>query len=292
MSAILAIDLGGTRLRAGIADAENPAAIEPVGEWTAPDDLASFREVVGELIARHNVSRLGCAIPGLARGTTCVWVPNLGYLDGFDLAAAFPDLAVGLGHDAQLALLAEVEAGAARGLSDAILLAIGTGIGSAVLADGRIVRGASGAACSFGWAAADLDDPGDERLGWLERNASGRALDAAAKGIGLADGRALIAAAAAGSTEAAGALQRPMTALGVALAGAVGLLDPAAILLTGGVATAADALTGPILAALRRQLPAHLRSITIRAGAFGSKASLVGAAFAGRYGAAWGERHG
>ena len=107
---------------------------------------------------------------------SCDWVPNLSYLDGFDLAAAFPDLRVGLGHDAQLALLAEVEAGAARGLSDAILLAIGTGIGSAVLAGGRIIRGSTGAACSFGWAVADLNDAGDERLGWLERNASGRAL--------------------------------------------------------------------------------------------------------------------
>ncbi len=292
MSGILAIDLGGTRLRAGIAAAENPAAVEPVGEWAAPDDLASLHEVVGELIARHDVSRIGCAIPGLARGTTCVWVPNLGYLDGFDLAAAFPDLTVGLGHDAQLALLAEVEAGAAQGLTDAILLAIGTGIGSAVLAGGRIVRGATGAACSFGWATADLGDPGDERLGWLERNASGRALDDAAKGVGLADGRALIAAAAAGSARATAALERPMTALGTALAGAVGLLNPAAILLTGGVASAADMLSGPILKALRRQLPPHLRSIAIRAGAFGPKASLVGAAFAGHYGPAWGERNG
>ena len=292
MSTILAIDLGGTRLRAGVADATRPAEVETVGDWAAPDNLASLREMLGELTARHNVLRLGCAIPGLARGTTCVWVPNLSYLDGFDLAAAFPDLRVGLGHDAQLALLAEVEAGAARGLSDAILLAIGTGIGSAVLAGGRIIRGSTGAACSFGWAVADLNDAGDERLGWLERNASGRALDAAATGVGLADGRALIAAAAAGSKDAATALERPMTALGTALAGAVGLLDPAAILMTGGVAAAADAIAGPILTAMRRQLPPHLRAIEIRAGAFGPRASLVGAAFAGHYGPAWGERHG
>jgi glucokinase len=292
MSAILAIDLGGTRLRAGIARNKNPADVELVGEWAAPGDLSSLREVLGRLIAQHDASRLGCAIPGLARGTTCVWVPNLGYLDGFDLAAAFPSLTVGLGHDAQLALLAEVEAGAARGISDAILLAIGTGIGSAVLAGGRIVRGATGAACSFGWAAADLEDPGDDRLGWLERKASGRALDAAARSVGLADGRALIGAAAAGSADAAGALETPMAALGVTLAGAVGLLDPAAILLTGGVAAAVDMVAVAIREAMRRHLPPHLRSIDIRAGAFGPKASLVGAALAGHYGADWGNRRG
>jgi glucokinase len=292
MSTILAIDLGGTQLRAGVADVESPAAVTSVGQWAAPDDLSSLRKMLDALVIRHDASRLGCAIPGLARGTTCVWVPNLGYLDGFDLATAFPDLAVGLGHDAQLALLAEVEAGAARDLTDAILLAIGTGIGSAVLAGGRIVRGATGAACSFGWATADIGDAGDERLGWLERNASGRALDAAGKGLGLSGGRALINAAASGSVEAAAALEKPMTALGAALAGAVGLLDPGAILLTGGVATATDTLAGPILAAMRRHLPPHLRSIDIRAGGFGPKASLVGAAFAGHYGPTWGDRLG
>ena len=50
MSAVLAIDLGGTRLRAGIADAADPAAVEAVGEWPAPEDLEGFREHVRELL--------------------------------------------------------------------------------------------------------------------------------------------------------------------------------------------------------------------------------------------------
>jgi glucokinase len=289
---ILALDLGGTRLRAGIAPDAEPAAVELVGDWGVPGDLASLRERIDELIERHQASRLGCAIPGLARGATCIWVPNLGYLDGFDLEAGFPGLTVALGHDAQLALLAEVEAGAARGLNDAILLSIGTGIGSAVLAAGRILRGASGAACSFGWASADVNDPGDERLGWLERQASGRALDRAAEAVGLADGRALIAAAGTGSAIAAGALEPPLTALGVTLAGAVALLDPAAILVTGGVAAGIEAISAPLLCAMRRHLPPHLRGIGIRAGSFGPRASLVGAAIAGHRGAHWGGRRG
>src|SRR5690606_38480378 len=147
-----------------------------------------------------------------------------------------PGVAIGLGNDAQLALLGEREAGAARDLQDAVLLAIGTGIGSAVLAGGRIVRGSNGGACSFGWAAADVDDLGDDRSGWLERHASGRALDAAAHGIGLSDGSALIAAARNGDTAATAALRAPMAALGTTLAGAVALLDPQAVILAGGVA--------------------------------------------------------
>ena len=161
-------------------------------------DLGAFQRRVAGLIDEHTVSRVGVAIPGLASGTTCVWVPNLPYLDGQDLALVFPGVTVALGNDAHFALLAEAALGAARDVADVILVAIGTGIGSAVLADGRIVRGTGGAAASFGWACADPADVGDDVHGWLERHAAGPALDAIARRAGLADGRALIAAARAG----------------------------------------------------------------------------------------------
>ncbi|MDB5561720.1 MAG: putative N-acetyl-glucosamine kinase 2, family [Hyphomicrobiales bacterium] len=292
MSAVLAIDLGGTRLRAGLADSSNPAAVASLGEWTAPGTLAAFTEMVGGLLFEHQAGRLGLGIPGLARGTVASWVPNLGYLDGNDLGLLFPGIEIALGNDAQFALLAEVAAGSAKGMDDAILLAIGTGIGSAVLAGGRIVRGSNGGACSFGWAAADVNDPGEDRSGWLERHASGRVLDAAAQTIGLGDGAGLIAAARSGSEPALAALETPMRALGTTLAGAVALLDPETVILAGGVAGGADVLVPPLLVALRRQLPRHLRGITVKPGTFGSRAGLVGAAFAGSRGRDWGNGDG
>ena len=169
MSTILAIDLGGTRFRAGVADVSDPAGVKPVGDWAAPQALTAFTELLRSQLTAHGATRLGLGIPGLAQGTVCRWVPNLGYLDGLDLAAELPGVSIGLGNDAQLALLAEASAGAATGLEDAILLAIGTGIGSSVLAGGRIVAGNGGAACSFGWAVADVTDAGQDRSGWLER---------------------------------------------------------------------------------------------------------------------------
>lgn len=289
---ILAIDLGGTHYRAGLATIADPADVTGLGEWPAPATRSAFVAQLSQQLAAHGATHLGIGIPGLARGTVCHWVPNLPYLDGLDLATAFPDCVIGLGNDAQLALLAEVSAGAAGGLSDAILLAIGTGIGSAVLAGGRIVAGSTGAACSFGWAAAEIADPGEDRSGWLERQASGRALDAAAHGVGLADGTALVEAARRGSAPALAALTPPMQALGTALAAAVGLLDPAAIILAGGVAASFDVLAPLILAALRRQLPPHLRAIELRPGQFGPRAGLVGAAFAGARGPAWRNHNG
>jgi glucokinase len=178
----LCVDLGGTRSRAARFSAACEA--ELLGDWPAPADLEAFRRRIGSLIDAHGASRIGVAVPGLASGSVCVWAPNLPYLDGVDLARMFSGVRIALGNDARLALLAEAAHGAARDASNVILVAIGTGIGSAVLADGRIVHGRGGVAASFGWASADPADPGDPALGWLERNASGTALDAMARRAG------------------------------------------------------------------------------------------------------------
>ena len=184
MSAILAVDLGGTQLRAGLASAADPAAVETIGAWPAPANLDAFADMLGGLIAEHGATRLGCGIPGLARGTVCAWVPNLGYLDGFDLAGLAPGLEVGLGNDAQLALLAEREAGAARGMRDALLLAIGTGIGSAVLAGGEIVRGSRGGACSSAGRPPILPIPATSvRAGSSGRPRAGRSMRRRARAL-------------------------------------------------------------------------------------------------------------
>ncbi|MCV3206124.1 ROK family protein [Mesorhizobium sp. YC-39] len=287
MTRVLAIDLGGTNLRAALHSG-NVRALETLSREAAPDSLDAFVARIRALCAEAApVEALGLAVPGLADGSVCRWIPNLPWLDGVDIAALFPELRVAVGNDAQIAMLAEAADGAAKGMSDAILLAIGTGIGSAVLANGRIVAGAHGGACSFGWACADIKDPGDERSGWLERVASGRALDVLAREIELSDGGQLIEAARAGELAALTVLELPSRRLGIALAGAVALLDPQMILISGGLADAVDVIGPPLLAALRRQLPSHMRDIVLRPGAFGSRAGLVGAALAGLAGPQW-----
>jgi predicted NBD/HSP70 family sugar kinase len=289
---VLAVDVGGTRFRVGVADAENPVLVRTIAEWPVPRDRQSFLALCSEQLAASGARRLGIGVPGLARDVSCVWIPNLPYLDGLNLELAFPDTSVALGNDAQFALVAERAAGAAGGRSDALLLAIGTGIGSAVLAGGRIITGTSGGACSFGWASGDPDEAGEDVSGWLERHVSGRALDAMAKGLDLVDGTALVEAAGRGDPEALGALRPPMEALGTALVGAVALLDPGLIILAGGVAKSFDVLAPLILETLRRQLPKHLRGIELKASHFGARASLVGAAFAGTKGPEWRQQSG
>jgi predicted NBD/HSP70 family sugar kinase len=274
----LCVDLGGTRLRAALLNAESEP--ELLGDWPAPADIEAFRRKVGSLIDERGVSKIGVAVPGLTSGSVCLWAPNLPYLDGLDLAAMFSGVSVALGNDARLALLAEAALGAARNFSDVILLAIGTGIGSAVLADGRIVHGGGGAAASFGWACADRADPGDETLGWLERHASGTALDTIARGGGWTDARGLIAAARGGDPAAREALGKPSAAIGAALAGAVALLGSQSVIVSGGVAEGMDVLGPMILPVLRRHLPPHLRDVTLAAAEFGARATLIGAGLA------------
>lgn len=87
------------------------------------------------------------------------------------------------------------------------------------------------------------------------------------------------------------AIETPARALGTALAGAVGLLNPETIIVAGGVAEALDVLGPPTLAALRRQVPPHLRDIALTRGAFGAGAGLIGAAFAGARGEEWRHVH-
>ncbi|TYB83514.1 ROK family protein [Maritimibacter fusiformis] len=286
---VLAIDLGGTNLRVALAEGPEVTPDAPprlLLRDRAPDGLAAFRAVLSGLIAEHRPAAIGLAIPGHAQGQVCQWVPNLPWLDGVDMARVFPGLKVRLGNDAQLALLAEVAAGAARGLENAILIAIGTGIGSGLLAGGRVIRGG---ATSFGWACADMNAPGTPNDGWLESVAAGRALDRAARQIGLADGPALIAAARAGDVAATKALAPAIAALGTALAGAVALTGAERVIVAGGVSSALDVLGPPVLARLREHLPRHLRDTTISPAAFGRSASLAGAAIAAIGHPAWEE---
>jgi predicted NBD/HSP70 family sugar kinase len=302
VTAVLGIDLGGTSARFAWAPAGGALTVGELAREPAPRTTDAFARLVSEQAAAAAraaggpVVAVAVTVPGLVDGTLCRWVPNLPHLDGVDLAELLAPLAVPVvvGHDAQIALLAETTLGACRDVRDALLVAVGTGIGSAVLAGGRIVRGSRGGAASLGWACADLTDEGGGRSGWLERQAAGRALDALGARLDPPrDGAGLVDAARAGDAEAVVALRTVAAALGTAVAGAVALLDPEVVVFAGGVADALDVL-GPLLREeLDRRLPPHLRGAQgLRSGEFGPRAGLVGALIAARKGSEWWEADG
>jgi len=294
---VVGIDLGGTRLRAGAAPADSSVPVAGnvtfLADRPAPLRLSELGAALDAMLVAAaplgQVRGMAIAVPGLVAGPICTWVPNLPYLDGVDLAGITAHV-VAVGNDAQFALLAEATGGAAFERADAVLLAIGTGIGSAVLSGGRILRGSHGAAASFGWACADVADPGNDRHGWLERHAAGPVLDAAGAAMTPpVDGRGLVAAAIAGDAGAQATIDRVGTTLGTALAGAVALLDPGLVIISGGLADAVDTLAPSLRAALLRQLPTHLRDVEVVSGALGPSAGLAGALAAARRGENWWE---
>jgi glucokinase len=290
---VVGVDLGGTRLRVAAAAADDPTRAAPtmLTDGPVPTSLPGLRTALADAVAAAEpvgvVTAMAMCVPGLVDGTVSSWVPNVPYLDGVDLATLDARL-VAAGNDAHFALLAEAAVGAAAERSDALLLAIGTGIGSAVLAGGRLLLGSSGAAASFGWACADVTDRGDDRLGWLERHAAGPALDAAGGRLEPPrDGAGLVAAAAAGDAGARAAIDNVAATLGTALAGAVALLDPGLVIISGGVADAVDVLLPALRRALELRLPPHLRGVEVVGGHLGPRAGLVGALVAAARGRQW-----
>ncbi len=144
-------------------------------------------------------------------------------------------------------LLGELWLGAARGVSDAVFLAVGTGIGAGILSGGRILRGAHGIAGAAGWMC--LDDSWREeyaRAGCYEWLAAGPALArmaGAATGLAL-EAEAVVASARAGEEWACRLVDELARIHGRAVANLVSLLDPEVVVLGGLFSDAARFLEG------------------------------------------------
>ncbi|MBT9282149.1 MAG: ROK family protein [Hydrogenibacillus schlegelii] len=301
----LAVDLGGTSIKFGLVseagdivlrhERSTPKAGGP------PAVVAAIAEGLQALLAGEAAPALagvGIGIPGLVdpETKTVALAPNLGWADvpaGALFAEALP-WPVALENDARAALLGERWRGAARGVDDVLLVTLGTGVGGAVLSGGRLLRGARGLAGEIGHLPVHPAGArcGCGAVGCLETEASATALvrhveAALRRGEPSAlAGRplspvAIAQAAEAGDAVARAAFDRVGRFLGLALAGLANALNPALILLGGGLASA-EALFRPAMRAAfsAHVLPAHRAAVDIRRAALGNDAGLVGAAYA------------
>ncbi len=219
---ILALDLGASRIRAAAVDTEGrllarDARVAPVAagpEAVLAACVAALEAVRASLRpdVRERLVAIGAAAPGPldAASGYLLEPPNLG--PAFrDLAFAAPladalRLPVALERDTNVAALAEGEFGAARGESDYLYLTVSSGIGGAIVSDGRLFRGADGLAGELGHVSVDLDGPpcGCGGRGHLEAMASGLAIARAARGAVVAgEAPGLAAFAARGRAEGA-----------------------------------------------------------------------------------------
>ena len=253
----IGIDLGGTKTEVVALDEAGGEAFRhripsPRGDYVAT--LAAIASLVGLAEARCGpASSIGIGIPGsLSPHTGLVRNANSTWLNGRPLGA---DLARALGrpvaiaNDANCFALSEATDGAAAGMGVVFGVILGTGVGGGIVVRGQLLEGANGIAGEWGhnplpgpFAQGEL--PGPQcwcgRRGCIETWLSGPALAADhARAAGNpppdCDASAVVAAMRAGDPRAAASFERYCDRLARALAGAINLLDPDAIVLGGGL---------------------------------------------------------
>ena len=250
---VIGVDVGGTFTKLVVLDAHGRI----VDRMRMPTDDSPARQLsidvgreIARLEARHGASRVGIACPGLVRHDVVVWMRGrLEVLEGLDWTAA-----LGRGdhvrviNDAQAALAGEVALGAGRGCRDVVLLTLGTGVGGAVMCDGRVLGGHLGRSGHLGHMAVRAPGPKDivNTPGSLE-DAIGNCTVAHRTAGRFTDTATLVAAHRAGDTDATAAWEASVQLLAAGIVSIVNAVDPARVILGGGIATqAGEALLLPL----------------------------------------------
>jgi glucokinase len=263
----LGVDVGATAVKAAVVTL-NGELLQRFHQ-PSPRSIESLQEFLHSAIADapRTIRGIGIGCRGLidADSTGINRIPgDLQFLQGKLLKEVAPtDLPVYADNDGRTALIGEVLWGVARGRRNAILLTLGTGVGGAVLVDGMILHGLSGAAGHLGHIS--LDPEGGLCIcgnrGCLETRFSSRAIESdyfahlhrgATTTLSL-DGNgipptveAIYHAAANGDPSAICVLSRATGYLAAALVSFVNIFDPEMIILGGNVAAAGDQLFTPL----------------------------------------------
>ena len=295
---VLAFDVGGTDTKAGLIDRhgrirEVVRAPTPYSTDGSGDAVLAQLVVLAEGFATRHPDIVpeaaGLIVPGLVDDEAGVgrYAENLGWRDVpfRDSASAALGVPVAFTHDVRAAGTAEYRLGDAGEYGNVLIVVIGTGIASAIFIDGEPYS-ASGYAGEIGHSVVDpggvlcacgghgcLESIGS--AGAITRLYNGRALEP------VAGAREVLALAQAGDPLAVSVWDTATDALGLALAQAVALLAPEAIVLGGGLAQAGDALFAPVEKRMNSLLTFHRRPVLLPA-TVGENAGLVGAAIGAR----------
>lgn len=286
MGLAVGVDLGGTKIAVGLVDDAGYAIAQ--ARRDTPDGpeavVAAIADAIAELGPDARDVPVGIGAAGFvdADRRQVLFAPNLAWaaVPLADLVRERIDAPVILENDANAAAWAESRFGAGAGAAAMVLVTVGTGIGGGIVLDGELVRGGFGMAGEFGHLPLVVDGrpcPCGQSGCW-EQYASGSALSRAVAerlpGADAAD------ALRAGDPVAEALLAEVGTWLGVGLAAVAAVLDPAVIVVGGGVVANGDRLLDPARAEFGRRLPAapHRPRAEIRPARLGPAAGMVGAA--------------
>ncbi len=310
--AVIALDLGGTKVSGALLDDRGEVVarlmrlLEGRSHGAAGELVAAVASELAGKAAEDASGELlmGVCVPGIAwseKGT--VWAPNIAGWDNFPLrdflVRAFPQrrTEVFLASDRTCHMLGEVWKGNARGCSDVVYMAIGTGIGVGILSGGRILHGSGDIAGAAGWMAVESSwKAGYRRCGCLEYYASGSGMAARAGDMlrdhpsmesrlrnipaGSITARDLFSALETEDSVASAVVADAVRYWGMAAANLVSLLNPQKIIWGGGVFGPALRLLDQIRKeASRWAQPLAFEDVTFEPSVLQEDAGLAGAGF-------------
>ncbi len=303
----IGVDLGGTKMLVGVIDSEQRVLRES-RETSLGLDTGGLldtleRELTEARKAHPEAVAAGLGIPctiDRVRGIAVTAV-NLPLVDVpiRDEMLRRLGLPVFIDNDVNVAALAEHRFGAARGTTNAVMVAVGTGIGGGLILGGEVYRGTRGAGAELGHTVVDLNGPPCQgncpNRGCIEAIASGTALTREAReaaerapdsalGRELAAGRevdgvAVTEAAVGGDPTALEVVELIGRRLGVAFSSFANTFEPEVIVVGGGVtAGLGELLLEPAREELRARALPPMRSVPVAAAELGPAAGMIGAA--------------
>lgn len=301
---VLAIDIGGTKMAAGVAEpggrlitwtqVPTPRDVDSEQLWRTLEGLLFEVLRAAKVTDPVELSGIGCGCGGPMEWPQGVVSPlNIPAWRGFPLRERLAERfgagggQVRVHNDAICLVAGEHWRGAGRGRRNVLGMVISTGVGGGLILDDQLIEGASGNAGHIGHVVVYPDGPRCEcgGRGCLEAIARGPGLAAWAQSEGwrpdqpVVSGKELAADAAQGHPVALRAMRRAGGAIGIAIASATSLCDLDVVAIGGGMSQAGALLFDPLHEALRVHARLEFtRKVSVVPAALGQHAGLVGAA--------------
>lgn len=309
---ILAVDIGGTKVAAGLVTSTGKilrtTRTKMVADKSASDGLAAVRESIEGALktcGARKIRAMGVSVPGWvdSKTGTLLSAANLPCWKNFNLARDLEKryrMPVRVANDAKAAALAEAAWGAGRGYRNVFYATLGTGVGTGLVIDGRIYMGRRGPGGEGGHTTIDFHGPqcGCGKRGCAETYISGPAIARSAREhmaresrtgsvmMELAGGDAakltaeiVVRAAAAGDALANEVLEEMAEHLTIWIGNILDLLEPDVMVVGGGLAELAISLLSQVRTRLDQWAcsPEHQQTAIVKA-FYGAESALVGAA--------------
>lgn len=302
---LLGLDLGGTKLATAVFDTAGKMLCSEMEELSERSG-----EAVGEMICRqiekylankdYSITAIGISVPGISDAhTKTIWAPNIPGWVAYPLYDRIQSIAgkipIKIESDRACYVLGEMWQGNAKGCTDVIYLAVGTGIGAGIFCNGKVLHGAGGIAGAAGWMALRPEFREEYiSCGCFEHQASGTGmvkitrelLSISTRGVSELEKKAdfnaknIFEAASHQDPIAEKVLDQSIRYWGMSVANLISLFNPQKIIFGGGIFGPATALI-PVIQkeAAKWAQPISMQQVMLEPSALGSDAGLYGAAY-------------